>query len=159
MRQKHRSLFRFPLQGNGTRNEYRSAVGAEHHSLVLFRPLGVGYRLDRNESGQQKKTPPVSTTGSCIGRGASDCHRVRSGSTFAIAGAFLGHQTRGVHRTKALETRAVRRGKQTAFQGANQLGLEPDLQPAHRPRFVELSVAFAPSVPLTQKEVSDYPIK
>jgi hypothetical protein len=33
------------------------------------------------------------------------------------------------------------------------------LQPAHRPRFVELSVAFAPSVPLTQKEVSDYPIK
>jgi hypothetical protein len=81
------------------------------HPLVPFRPLQDGYRLDRNESGQQKKTSPVSTSGSRLGRSDSDCHRLRSGSPFAIAGAFLGHQTRGVHRTKDL---------------ANQLGLEPD---------------------------------
>jgi hypothetical protein len=93
---KHRTLFRCPLQELDA-NCYLSAVGAEDHPLVLFRPFKVRYRLDRNESGQQKKILPVSTTGSCIGRGASDCHRVRSGSPCAIAGAFLGGQTRGVH--------------------------------------------------------------
>ena len=70
------------------------------HPLVLFRPLGTGFRLHRNESGEQKKTPFVSTIGSCIGRSASDCHRVRFGSTFSIAGTFLGHPRRGIHRSK-----------------------------------------------------------
>ena len=34
-----------------------------------------------------------------------------------------------------------------------------NVQPAHRLRFVEFVVAFAPSVPLTQKEIFDHPIK
>jgi hypothetical protein len=87
------------------------------HPLVPFRPLEDGYRFDRNESGQQKKTAPVSTTGSCFGRRASDCHRVRSGSPFAIAGSFLGRQTRGVHFNEDLAS-GVRPSRHTRYSFA-----------------------------------------